>query len=297
MQRLLQSLKKLTFTRLFTPEIQVVVVDNDPNGEAIGFCDTLRADFAWQLDCYIEPQRGISYARNRAVAAVSKQADFIAFVDDDETPEPTWLEELLLTQVRYSADVVHGPVLPKFQEPVPDWIVKGGFFEPQHKSTGQLLEVAYTNNVLVKADLLQKHSSPFDERFALTGGEDSYFFRNLYAAGCRIVWANDANVYETIPSSRTNIYWLLQRNYRSCLTYSVWQQECKRDFLQRIHAQLYIGVKGLICLGMGIARFVMGFLWSYQARASALIQVARGLGCLASLVGISYAEYRVIHRV
>ena len=58
----------------------------------------------------VESRRGISLARNRRLDAVPADADFIAMIDDDERPEPDWLEELLLAQAATAADGVEGRV-------------------------------------------------------------------------------------------------------------------------------------------------------------------------------------------
>ena len=41
------------------PDIRVIAVDNDQAGSAGPMCVAVRPDFAWALECYIEPRRGI----------------------------------------------------------------------------------------------------------------------------------------------------------------------------------------------------------------------------------------------
>ena len=84
------------------------------------------------------------------------------------------------------ADVVTGPVLARFQQPPPDWVVEGAFFDPPRHATGSEVQSAYTNNVLVRADALAALSQRFDERLRV--GEDSELFERLRAGGSRIVW-------------------------------------------------------------------------------------------------------------
>ncbi|UCC32144.1 MAG: glycosyltransferase family 2 protein, partial [Phycisphaerales bacterium] len=97
LQRLLRALNALTF-RGDPPDIEVIVVDNDADTSAASVCDLLRRDLNWPLRYEVEPQRGIPFARNRAVACAADTADFVSFIDDDEVPQPSWLDELLAVQ-------------------------------------------------------------------------------------------------------------------------------------------------------------------------------------------------------
>ncbi|WP_448604862.1 glycosyltransferase family 2 protein [Thermoleptolyngbya sp.] len=292
LKRLLEGLSKLEFKQL-QPRVHVVVVDNDESGQAFHWCNQLAADYPWSLTACIEPQRGISYARNRAIATAPLETDFIAFIDDDEVPEPDWLEQLLLTQAEHSAHVVHGPVFPHFQPDVPVWIVQGRFFEPKHWKDGSSIEVAYTNNVLFQYALVKGNKTVFQERLALTGGEDSYFFRSLHKQGCKIVWASNATVHEWIPSSRATLKWLLQRGYRSCLTYTIWEKEVNASASTIVIATL----KAVIQILWGILLLPVSLFLARHILAIALLKIWRGAGRISGLLGLRYEEYRAIHRV
>lgn len=102
--RLLDGLNALTFAG-DPPCVRCIIVENDESGTAATVCDEARAGFRWELESYTEPRRGIPFARNTAVARALETADFIAFIDDDEVPEPTWLDELLRVQREYRSDV------------------------------------------------------------------------------------------------------------------------------------------------------------------------------------------------
>ncbi|WOB42561.1 glycosyltransferase family 2 protein [Thermoleptolyngbya oregonensis NK1-22] len=291
LKRLLEGLRKLEFKQL-QPEIHVVVVDNDESGQALRFCNQLSPDYPWRLTACMEPRRGISYARNRAIATAPSDTDFIAFIDDDEVPESDWLEQLLLTQIQHQADVVHGPVLPHFQPDAPTWAIRGRFFENRRYPTGHLVEAAYTNNVLMRAELVKDQKNIFQERFALTGGEDSYFFRCLHQSGKKLVWADEAIVYEWIPDSRTTVQWILQRGYRSCLSYSIWEKEAKPS----VRVRLLSSAKALLQMIYGLMTIPLGLIQKHLAIAS-LLRIFRGAGRLAGLLGLTYQEYKTIHKV
>ena len=292
LKRLMAGLDRLIFTDRVQPQIEVIVVDNDPTCSAKVFCEQLQSQFKWSLKYFSEPQRGISYVRNKAVAAASNAADFILFIDDDEVPEPAWLDQLLIAQAAYSADVVAGPSLPFFPlTDTPAWVIKGKFFELPRFDTGHLLQYTGTNNVLVRAQILRDLDKVFDDRFAITGGEDTHLFMRLYRAGYKLIWADSAVVYEWIPQSRTNVAWILQRGYRSYGTYGLCEKELEP--LSKVLVRRTVTGTGRITIGI-ISLLPSIFLGKAQV-VRALLQIARGAGMLSGLMGKSYNEYQNTH--
>ena len=274
--------------------LAVVVVDNDPDATAAGVVEARRAaGYPWPLVYAHEPTRGISYARNRALALTEDGFDLIAFVDDDEEPPAAWLDGLLAAWRRTGADVVAGPVRPIFEGPAPPaWIRDGGFFETECPPlVGGAVDRAYTNNVLVRRDAIKAAGARFDERLALVGGEDIFFFSSLFDAGCRIVWSDEAVVYERVPASRARLGWLVRR----------WSRIGGTDAALFVHRRR--GRFGrLIGLGMGCARVVLGGAalvavapaapFAGARVAGRLRTVCRGLGMIAGMLGWLHQEYK-----
>src|SRR4051794_29962656 len=186
--------------RLILPagaSLSAIVVDNNPDGSAREIVADCAARVRPALIYVHERQRGISYARNAALDAAhaagpGNQPDFIAFIDDDEVPEPGWIASLLAKQAETGADVVSGPVVPEFDGDAPRWAVDGGFYASDDIPDGAARSVAATNNALIRAGLLGPGGFRFDEALALTGGEDTMLFTEMSDAGHRIVWAREA---------------------------------------------------------------------------------------------------------
>jgi succinoglycan biosynthesis protein ExoM len=285
-----------SLNRLVTDEssnvVNVIVVDNDPAGSAEEVVREATAAFRWPLIYEIEPQRGISFSRNRAVRlALARTADAVAFLDDDETASPEWLRELLAAHHRFHADVVAGPVVPSYEPGVPDWVVQGRFFERPRHSTGDLVNYAITANCLISARLLTISSEPFHPAFALGGGGDTHFFRQAQASGARIVWADGALVYERIPASRATLRWLLARAYRGGTSFALSDRLLHQQrtwMLLRVATGTLRGVQGL---GLLLPSLFLGRAKIVRALQTTCV----GAGLVSGTVGLSYREYTTIH--
>ncbi len=273
--------------------LEVVVVDNDGEGSARAAFDEATKSLPWMCTYRVEKAQGISFARNTAVAAASDGADWIAFLDDDEVPDPGWLDALTRGQREHGADVVTGPVLPHFPEPVEPWLSEGRFFLRRRYATGAVRPHAFTNNVLLRRSLFREAGLAFDERFALTGGSDRHFFRRAARRGYRIVWADDAVVHEWIPPSRATPAWLVRRAYRVGTTTAL----VDMDITPTVRMRGLLAAKGVAWLVIGVGQYVAGFVRGRAGRLRGKRSAAYGAGLLAGLVGGRYEEYRTPHPV
>jgi succinoglycan biosynthesis protein ExoM len=269
--------------------LQVVIVDNDPGESARSVCDEVAARHAYPLHYVVEKNRGIPFARNAALAVALCNSDFVAFIDDDETPESNWLSELLRVQEFYEADVVTGPSLPQYLESPPSWVVEGGFHDSPRYPTGTQRHVAFTHNVLLRTTVFEGVDRYFDESMALNGGDDDEFFSRVYRAGFRIVWADDAIVHESVPASRSTVSWLVRRGFRIG-TSSTWVQ-----LNHRSSSVLRLLTHGLYCIAKGTGLALLLPLRGRAVAVRGLRLFSYGLGRIAGSSGYLHQEYRVIH--
>ncbi|HEV2641871.1 MAG TPA: glycosyltransferase [Candidatus Elarobacter sp.] len=272
-------------------DVQIVVVDNNPGGDARAIVDEFRTSWAdagqqWPIVYVHEPERGIARARNRAVNACA-DTDFVAFVDDDEVPEPDWLVCLFRVQASTRADVVVGRVLTRFVTTPPKWVLEGRYLELPRRATGTRVNWAVTGNVLIARHLLRRYSPPFDERFNLSGGEDTHFFMRANDDGALMVSADDAIVFEDTPADRTTWRSIMRREYRRGNTLSLCMLDLHPTTIRRVRR---IG-QGLYRFAQGLGLLVLIPVAGRQNFYRAVHRMCLGAGLLTGLLGLRYEQY------
>ena len=212
LSRLLEKLEDQSTEGLFT--YSIVVADNDSAESAREAVEKHKKRSALGLDYFVEPIQNIALARNRAVD--NAKGDFIAFIDDDEFPERTWLLNLFNSCTRYNVDGVLGEVKPRFDESPPDWLLKGRFCERPTPKTGTLLHWndGRTGNALLKIEIFKDNKNRFNPEFGRTGGEDGDFFKRMVESGRTFVWVKEAIVYEVIVPERWKESFYLKKSLR-----------------------------------------------------------------------------------
>lgn len=268
----------------------VLVVDNSPEATAEAVLAPLLEGGSVR---YVhEPRPGITAGRNRAIAE-SSDSDVLVFIDDDEIPAEGWLSRLLDVHARERSAAVVGPVLSEFEETPDAWVLVGGFFSRHRRQTGERVQLAATNNLLLDLNFLRATGIRFDDRFGVTGGSDTVLTRQLTRAGGEIVWCDEAEVIEIVPASRSNRNWVLQRAYR--LGNSWVRSELALDDRASWRALVVARFvpRGLARLVGGAAQVFLGALTSdLGRRARGTRTIARGAGITVAVFGGVYAEYR-----
>ena len=204
----LENLRDLTTAGLF--EYSIVVADNDRAQSARFTVDEFARTTRLGVVYCVEPEQNISLARNKALEFA--RGDFIAWIDDDEFPQPDWLLMFFQALRKYQADGVLGPVKPVFENPPPKWITRGRFFDKPRRATGLKLRWNQTStaNVLIRRGILAGIRAPFRREFG-SGCEDIDFFKRMIESGRSFVWCDEAIVSEIIPPARWKRRYLLRR--------------------------------------------------------------------------------------
>jgi succinoglycan biosynthesis protein ExoM len=267
-------------------DIDVVVVDNDPSGSAGRVVDT--TDAGWPVRYLVEPRPGIAAARNAALGAAA-DSTYVVFIDDDEEPATDWLVRLVETARRYDADAVAGPTFSRFAGPLPAWIARGGFFERPMLATGTPVSTAASGNLLLRTEGLARIDRWFDDRFGLTGGEDTDLTARLVQAGGLIVWCQEATTFEYVPAGRLHPRWVVRRAYRSGNTAGRVQLGLHGG---RAAVRARVGASGLVRVAAGIAELPVALVVRRRHWAVALRRLLRGAGMVAAALGHGLREYR-----
>ena len=288
---LLDAIERLDIGAWLDSVVTVLVVDNSASGSVRALCDARAKVSRFRLVHVHAAQRGLSFARNAALAAsIDLEASHVAFVDDDEVPDPHWLSALHARLAESGAAAAVGPVRPIFEKHPPRWAVEGGFFGKTLDAKGQDLTDAYTCNVMVEMESVTRHGLTFEPRFNSTGGEDTLFFEALRASGGRIVWAADAMVHEFMPASRVTPTWLMKRWFRTGGTEAELGRFGNETSVGRVHNAL----RGAARIAGGSGRTVLSVLttpFRTERHLRALYTVCRGAGLIAAAFGRTYSEY------
>lgn len=259
---------------------EVLVVDNDPAGGARGLVEPHRVRYVH------EPRPGIAAARNRALAEAGDAAALV-FIDDDELPGAGWLGQLVDAWRRWSCAAVSGPVRAEFSVAPPAWVRASGAFERRRRGSGTVVDGAPTNNLLLDLRRVRELGLAFDERFGLTGGEDTMFSHALARGTGDIRWCDEAEVIEPVAPERATRRWVLRRGFRAGTTWAAMELSLAGGRTARTRLGL---------TGRALGRIAVAALRSVsprlEHRARAQVEIVSCAGMLLGAYGRTFREYR-----
>ncbi len=279
-----------SLTKLVLPDstmIAFILVDNNPEPQAELLLSSFQ--FPYQTYCFHEEERGIVHARNRILKeAANLEADYLAFIDDDEIADKEWIIQALISlDENYS--VVTGPCNFIFEKPV-KWLSHSRIFAHKKLASGEYSASASTRNVVFNMNLVTQTNLKFEPKLNWVGGSDTYFFIQARAANYRTYWNEDMWVKEQIPQSRSNLLWVLKRNVRMGGG--------------RVHRQRLIKPNAVVAIrefSVGIWFILKGtleailFFWFNYHFIRGIERATRGIGIFYALLGFKFKEYKSHH--
>lgn len=264
----------------------ILVVDNDVERTAEAAVNAFADLSDIPVRYEVEPTPGIPFARNRVLNEAG-ETGYLAFIDDDETVDANWLEELIIVARETKAHFVQGPVVMTVADRKDDWWLKSTFFKPKTFADRALRHESWTNNVLIDLSFVTEHSVQFDQALQFDGGADTLFFQDMVAAGAVGRFAANARVYEVQKPSRLTWKWALMRQYRYGIT------RAQTVLLRRRWGRAlgYCVVRGGAMLVLGLLSLAKGLVKGRAGLADGLALIARGTGVFAGAFGGRRREY------
>ena len=281
---LLDSISKLEPVE--NTELSVVIVDNDSDPSAQETVEAARAKMPWPVHYAHETQPGIPFARNRVIREAGTEG-FLAFVDDDETVEPSWLRQLMAVQRQTDANFVQGPVVMSVEKDSDRWWLDTAFFRQNSFENLAPLKESWTNNVLIDLGFIDRHGVKFEESMQYDGGTDTLFFQDMVAQGGQGRFALNALVHEIQPSGRLRWRWAMMRQYR----YGITRSKTALMRRARTSATRYCLIRGSAMIVLGLVKLPSALLTGRSGLAAGLALLARGTGVFAGLLGGNREEY------
>lgn len=291
-----------TLTTCLQPEVsegvpfEIVVVDNHPDRLA----EELVAKLAGQgapIRYFADPRRNVSIVRNIGIKAAV--GTYVAFIDDDEAPDPKWLSELYRCLERTGADAAFGPKHPVFEAGhPPEWDPEGwrytlDFREPADTPLhlfGRLRKKGKglgSGNAAFRVATCLDTAEPFSVAFGDGNGEDTHLLFRLALAGKRFVWCPTAMVREYIETDRTKPSYMVTRMKRGSQHYAASRiATSDQPGLTRVKVSLL----GLAQMAVHAGLYVVSGEWRPGASFDNRIGMAKGLGKLTWRAPIGFID-------
>lgn len=175
-----------------------------------------------------DENRGISYSRTKGGELAS--GEIVAYIDDDATAEPDWIENLVEVYESTDAIAVGGDVRPDWQVKKPDffpeefyWLV--GCVEPGFAEDGEEVRNTYGSNISYRREEFLEVGG-YDPNTGRKGDkhlqahEAPVGIRLLERYGRGMVYTEDAVVHHKLFGYRGDFRWLVFRSF--------WQGYSKR---------------------------------------------------------------------
>jgi glycosyltransferase involved in cell wall biosynthesis len=207
-----------SFVNQLSSDWEVIVVDNGSSDET----QTVVEEYQDKLPlvCISEPIPGKSRAINRALDIAN--GELVVFTDDDVRVSTLWLREFVRgCRKHQSAGVFCGPIVPRFPQPVPDWLcghiyaeVLFADFQPQ-LSEGPLPPpmLPFGPNFAVRRETigalkLREDLGPSEDGLIK---EETEFCKRLRRMGAGFIFMPHATVVHSIRFEQLTSAWQFER--------------------------------------------------------------------------------------
>ena len=216
LERLLSS---LLAQQLETGAFEVIVVDNTPAGDKPTQELCLEDKFKMGLDLRYahQPERGANGARNFGTALA--RADWVGFIDDDETLPPDFVSRALQTCLTPAPDGFGGPYIPYFETAKPVWF-KDDYLLVWLGPNARWLEkdeALNGGNMFFKRSWLVEMGG-FPRRFGRSGdnlgyGDETDLMLRMTQKGARLWYDPQLFILHFTPADRMSVRWFMRSKW------------------------------------------------------------------------------------
>ncbi len=211
---LANALESVAAQKFLEPvEWEVLVMDNNSKDQTRAVIDDFCERYPGRFRYRFEPQPGKSYALNAAVREA--EGDVLAFMDDDVTVEPTWLQNLTAPLHNKEWAGSGGRIVLVWPDSVPHWLATGGEAArlplPEFdlgREPKELTEPPFGTNMAYRKTMFEKHGGfrtdlgPSPRTDTPDSCEDTEFGHRLLTAGERLYYEPSAIVHHPVPADR-----------------------------------------------------------------------------------------------
>lgn len=280
---LIDTLRSLADLETAGLQVTMIVADNDDAPTARPRVEPLLDRLPLPIVWLHAPARNISVARNAILdEAMRRDIRFLAFIDDDEVAESTWLVRLAEAMRQTQAAAVMGRVLAEYPPGAPSWMREGAVHDTAPVMTRQGGVIGgYAGNVLLDLGHPAVAGRRFDFGRGVSGGEDTAFFAGILAAGGCLAYDPEARVREPVPPERATLRWLLRRRFRMGQTHGGLQRQGASVVRRAALTSLALAKAGA-CFAMAAA----GGLDAVR-RNRQLMRATLHVGASAALLGVA----------
>jgi len=277
-------LRSLAAQQLRDLRQRVLVIDNDDADTARSHIESAARELGLDLRYVHAPGRNISIARNACIE--NCETDWLAFIDDDETAAPDWLQAMMdRTRETPPVAAIFGPMQAIYDDTAPGWLKRGDFHSVAVVYIEGEIRTGYAGNSLIDLHHPAVRGQLFDLALGKSGGEDTEFFDRIYRNGGRFDYAATALVAERLSPDRQSLRWFLRRRYRSGQTHGRLLARQYHGFGRLVQIGL-AGAKAGICLAMCAATLLRPVAWRRW-----LLRGALHAGVVARLFGQQEAAF------
>lgn len=190
LKELLLLLNDIITNGLF--EFSVLIVDNDPQQRSSQAIKEVEGLLNYPIVKYSLNEANLSKARNLCLEKAD--GDYLAFIDDDDRPHKDYLYQLYTAIKYYNVDVVHGE-MNVIVDHISNLKRKFLFISfKRYESGASDYHLKGTGHSMFNLKKVIDTGIRFDNDFAFSGGEDTFFFIMLERAGLSCAWAAKAKI-------------------------------------------------------------------------------------------------------